>query len=418
MADYDVGVLALVVPAKSAPKATYRPAVSVRNNGIHDALASGYLRIYASGLLIFETELYSATLAAGATGNAQAIDYWTPTAEGFYTIHAYLSTPLDQVESNNMLAPVTVEITGATPPEPPVVTAHAAQHEEGGTDELSIDGLKGRAADPQDALAHATSHQAGGADALNVGSLQGILAQDQPAQVHGNTRHNPVMTTAAELTAHAGSVAVHTAATNLANRDTTGPDAGLVNGAQLASGSEVPNHDRMALLMDRTWGHPRQATLGLNMPLVQVKPATSPLDLIALPIPLEWFSADLQILMETNCLIVAPSSASGTIELNLLLDSDLLTSCAIDFADAATHLLSVRAGIIGLTVVGLNCFILGLYTDPTTLAAKLAPAFSTSPRAYTADDLTLHLQCVVTSGEPNFALNSHGAFIRALHPIP
>jgi len=239
MADYDVGVLALVVPAKSAPKATYRPAVSVRNNGIHDALASGYLRIYAAGLLVFESELYSATIPASVTGNAQAVDYWTPTAEGFYTVYAYLSTPLDQIESNNMLAPVTIEITGAAPPTPPVVTAHAAQHEEGGTDEVSIDGLQGRTADPQSPLAHAAQHQAGGSDALNVGSLAGVLAQDQPAQVHSNTRHNPVMTTAAELTAHAGSTAVHTVATNLANRETTGLDAGLVPSIQLAGGSEV-----------------------------------------------------------------------------------------------------------------------------------------------------------------------------------
>ena len=256
MADYDVGVLALVVPAKSAPKATYRPAVSVRNNGIHDALASGYLRIYAAGLLVFESELYSATIVPGATGTAQTIDYWTPTTEGPYTIHAHLSTPLDQVESNNMLAPVTVEITGAAPPTPPVVTAHAAQHEEDGTDELSIDGLKGRAADQQEALAHVASHQAGGTDALNVGSLLGVLATDQPAQVHSNTRHSPVMATDAELDSHRLAGAAHTAATNLANRETTGIETGLVKGAQLALGSKVdPAGDRY-LRSDRHWHAP------------------------------------------------------------------------------------------------------------------------------------------------------------------
>ena len=255
MADYDVGVLALVVPAKSAPKATYRPAVSVRNNGIHDALASGYLRIYAAGLLVFETELYSATIAAGATSNAQAVDYWSPTAEGFYTIHAYISCPLDQVESNNMLAPVTVEITGAAPPTPPVVSAHATQHEEGGTDELSIDGLNGLTKDPQVPRPHVASHQAGGTDALNVGSLLGVLATDQPAQVHGNTRHNPVMTTAAELESHRLSIAAHPAATNLANRDTTGPLTGLVPSTQVALGSEAGVGPRF-LRLDRYWGSP------------------------------------------------------------------------------------------------------------------------------------------------------------------
>jgi hypothetical protein len=255
MADYDVGVISIVVPAQSAPKATYRPAVSVRNNGIHDALASGYLRIYSAGLLVFETELYSATIPAGAIGTAQAIDLWTPEAEGLYYIHAHLSTPLDQVESNNMLAPVAVEITGTAPPTPPTVPAHAPQHEDGGDDEISIDGLKGRAADPQAALAHASLHQAGGSDALNVGSLQGILAQDQPAQVHGNTRHNPVMTTAAELTTHTGSTAAHTAATNLANRETTGPLTGIVPDAQISQGTEAGDGPRY-LSSSRIWSSP------------------------------------------------------------------------------------------------------------------------------------------------------------------
>jgi hypothetical protein len=256
MADYDVGALALVVPSSSAPRATYRPAVSVRNNGIHDALASGYLRIYAAGLLVFESELYSATIQAGQTANAQAVDYWTPAAEGFYTVHAYISCPLDQVESNNMLQPVTIQITGETPPVPPVVAAHAAQHEEGASDELSIDGLKGRAADPQDALAHAAQHQAGGADALNVGSLQGVLAQDQPAQVHSNTRHSPTLATSAELTTHQGATAVHTSATNLANRDTSGPETGLVPSLQLSGTSEPDPLGRRYLASDRHWHAP------------------------------------------------------------------------------------------------------------------------------------------------------------------
>ena len=256
MADYDVGALALVVPATSGPKSTYRPAVSVRNNGIHDALASGYLRIYAAGLLVFESEIYSGTITPGNTGNAQTVDYWTPTEEGQYTIHAYVSTPLDQVEPNNMLNPVTITITGEEPPTPPVVAAHAAQHEEGGTDELSIDGLQGRTADPQSPLNHAAQHQAGGDDALNVGSLQGVLAQDQPAQVHSNTRHNPAMATSEQLSIHQGATAVHTAASNLANRDTSGPETGLVPSLQLSGTSAPDPIGRRYLAYDRIWRAP------------------------------------------------------------------------------------------------------------------------------------------------------------------
>ena len=70
--DYDVAALGLASPPAQAVVTSYRPAVQVRNNGIHNAIASGYLRIYAAGLLIFETEVYSGTLAPGATGTADA----------------------------------------------------------------------------------------------------------------------------------------------------------------------------------------------------------------------------------------------------------------------------------------------------------------------------------------------------------
>lgn len=255
MADYDVGVLGLSSPPPSAVLTSYRPAVSVRNNGIHNAVASGYLRIYSAGLLVFQTEVYSGTLTPGVAGTADAIDYWTPETEGTYIIQGYLSTPLDQVEPNNNLNPVTVIVTGAEPPEPPTVPLHASQHEEGGEDPVNVDGLLGTLHDPQPAQSHGAQHQVGGSDALNVGSLQGILAQDQPAQVHSNTRHNPVMATADALASHAAQIAVHTAATNLANRLTTGPLTGLVPDAQVSLGVEAGAGPRF-LGSNRFWVSP------------------------------------------------------------------------------------------------------------------------------------------------------------------
>ena len=253
--DYDVEVLGLKTPASTSPLAPYRLVVSVRNNGIHAAVASGYVRVYSAGLQIFESEVFSNTLAPGVTGDCSSIGYWTPPAEGFYMIQGYVSTPLDQVEPNNNLNPTGVHITG-TPPTPPTpVALHAAQHEESGSDEISIEGLPGRAADQQEALAHVASHQAGGTDALNVGGLLGQLAADQPAQIHSNSRHNPVMTTAAELESHRLSIAAHPAATNLANRNTTGPEIGLVPSTQVALGSEAGVGPRF-LRLDRYWGSP------------------------------------------------------------------------------------------------------------------------------------------------------------------
>jgi len=417
MADYDVGALALVVPATSGPKSTYRPAVSVRNNGIHDALASGYLRIYSAGLLMFESELYSGTITPGNTGNAQTVGYWTPTEEGQYTVHAYLTTPLDQVESNNMLAPVTITITGEEPPVPPVVTAHAAQHEEGGTDELSIDGLPGRAADPQTALAHAAAHQAGGSDTLNVGSLQGILAQDQPAQVHSNTRHNPVMSTAAELTAHAGSIAAHTAATNLANRDTTGPHTGLVPLAQLQLGTVSPASDYNAFRFDRFFGPAKHASIGANPATVKVTDATSPLDIITLAAPADYISADMQFIIEAHLFIYTLASAPGTVTLDLMIGNTVIASCPVDFDGAVSHLAKVSAGLIGRTATSAYGYVDVLSIDPATNYTFLAPAFPTSPVAYTPGATSIHLRCTVASADPLLEINSHAALIRALHPI-
>lgn len=253
--DYDVAVLGLSSPPAQAVVTQYRPAVSVRNNGIHDAIASGYLRIYSAGLLIFETEVYSGTLAPGATGTADAINYWTPPSEGSYVINGYVTTPLDQVEPNNNLGPVTIIVTGGPVPPPPTVPLHAAQHEEGGTDPINVDGLPGVLSDRQSPSAHASQHQAGQSDVLNVAGLAGVLGEAQTPIVHGNAHHTPDMATAEELAAHAGSSAAHTAATNLANRETTGPLTGLVPSDQIALGTEAGDGPRF-LSLDRYWASP------------------------------------------------------------------------------------------------------------------------------------------------------------------
>ena len=184
MADYDVGVVGLTTPAASAPLAQCRPVVSVRNNGIHDAVASGYVRIYSAGLLIFESEVYSDTIGPGETRPASAVHYWTPPAEGIYTVQGYVTTPLDQVEPNNNLYPTAVTISGVEPPPPTPVPLHASQHESGGTDELSLEDLPGRAADQQRPINHASNHELSGIDPVNVTGMSGILAEAQTPKAH------------------------------------------------------------------------------------------------------------------------------------------------------------------------------------------------------------------------------------------
>jgi hypothetical protein len=278
--DYDVGITGLSSPPASATKSSYRPAVAVRNNGLHDALASGVLRIYAAGQLIYTSEIYSPTIAPGLTKDAEAVDYWTPTEEGFYVIIADVSSPLDQYEPNNHLNPTTIEVTGLPPEPPSPVEPHAPQHEEGGTDEVSIDGLAGKLADPQTPLAHVATHQSGGTDALNVGGLLGELSAPQTPKAHSNSYHSPPNATSAELAAHQTATTAHASATNLANRETSGPLSGLVKAAQLASGSAAGLGPRF-LSSAQLWDSP--VPIGLTCLWPDVSPA-----------PAGWINSALQ----------------------------------------------------------------------------------------------------------------------------
>ena len=195
MPDFDVAAAGLSVPPPLASLTTYRPAISVKNNGIHAALAVGTVRIYKSGALVFVSDVFSATIPAGETRLAQAVDYWTPDTVGTYNVQGYVSCNLDQVEPNNNLAPVSVTVGTTPPPPPPIVTAHASQHEEGGLDELTIDGLAGKAKEKQDPYDHASNHEAAGTDELNVDGLSGALLTPQTPIAHDNDFHTTDFTT-------------------------------------------------------------------------------------------------------------------------------------------------------------------------------------------------------------------------------
>jgi hypothetical protein len=247
MADYDVAAVGLDSPPSEAFKTTYRPAILVENLGIHPADVFGTITILSldTGLQVFSSAVALATLAAGATKPATATSTWDATVEGYYIAFGYVTTPHDSNPNNNNLPPTTFHVGPGTPPPPVTVPAHAQQHEDGGSDKLEVSGLAGKLADPQDPDEHAASHQLGGADQLSIGGLSGKAAEAQTPITHSNAYHNPTMATSSELSAHQGATSVHSAATNLANRETTGPDTGLVPFTQLATGSKVtPVGDR------------------------------------------------------------------------------------------------------------------------------------------------------------------------------
>lgn len=264
MADYDVQAIALATPANPSPLDTYRPAITVRNNGRYSAVATGYVQAYKAGLQVFASPVTSPAIAPGETGLATAADDWTPDTEDDYVFFGYVTTNLDQVEPNNNLQPSTVRISGQPPPPPIIVPAHRTQHQAGGSDELELSGLPGTLADPQTPTDHAAAHQVGGDDAINLGGLSGQAAEPQTPDVHGNEAHSPDMATASALASHQNGAIVHASATNLAHRDLSGVLAGLVPDSELTTGSEFAgagqDADREALLR-ATPGHPATGRL-------------------------------------------------------------------------------------------------------------------------------------------------------------
>jgi hypothetical protein len=254
--DYDVAAVGLNVPPAAASLTTYRPAISVKNNGRYDAIARGTLSAYKAGLRVWSSPVSSNAIEPGETGIATAQDDWTPDTEGTFVFFGYVSCDFDQVEPNNNLAPVTVTVGPEPPPPPPPVTAHASQHEHGGSDVLDVEDLPGQLRDEQRPESHASIHQAGGDDQLNVAGLAGILADAQTPIDHDNAQHTENFTTQDELDNHAHAAAAHTAAKNLANRETSGPDTGLVVLTQICNRSiPTPIGDRY-LRSDQYWHTP------------------------------------------------------------------------------------------------------------------------------------------------------------------
>lgn len=237
MADYDVSALALTTPPASAAKTTYRPAISVRNNGIHDALARGTLQIFKAGRLVFSTELYSAVIPPKQTRPATATTYFKPSETGRYQVNAYITCDHDQYEPNNNLPTSFFDVTEEPPPPPPEVALHASQHEEGGTDEISIDGLRGLTAEPQTPREHADTHASGGADELDVTGLHGALADPQATANHANEKHTVPFATVSNLTDHIVANPAHQLASNLEKTANKGKAGGY---APLGDDSKVP----------------------------------------------------------------------------------------------------------------------------------------------------------------------------------
>jgi hypothetical protein len=192
MADIDVAAIALGSPPTQAPVTAYRPAVTVKNNGIAPVSAAGWLSVYDrdTGLLVKTFQVSASSIAPGQTKQASSGEYWTPT-EAMIGKHflwtGNVTCPDDQVPGNNTLAPVDIMVTGGAPPGPQPVEDHAGQHENGGGDELNVDGLPGVLVEAQKPTTHAGDHEVNGTDELDLTGMTGQLATAQVPLAHGST---------------------------------------------------------------------------------------------------------------------------------------------------------------------------------------------------------------------------------------
>ena len=101
-----------------------------------------------------------------------------------------LQTPTSPVQSvNGYTGDVVLASGDVGAPSDSEFSNHSARHENGGADEISVEGLSGSLADAQEPTAHSTEHESDGSDEINVGGLSGELADPQEPKSHDNASH-------------------------------------------------------------------------------------------------------------------------------------------------------------------------------------------------------------------------------------
>jgi hypothetical protein len=360
MPDYDVQALALAVPPASAPVASYYPAVSVRNNGIHPAPVTGTLRIHdkAAGTLVATLALLSTSnINPGATAAVPATTAWSPTTSDIgkqFLFSAEVTTPLDQVPANNQLSPVTVLVTAEPPAPPPVTVRHAPQHEHDGADEIDVSGLPGVLASGQYPKPHKYSHGIDGDDMLNVDGLPGELYDSQPALAHGNERHTAAYTTEGALTAHNNSGAAHANSANLEHTAAKGVAGGY---AALDASTRVPK-DQLGtgqgttgefLRGDRTWAAPAAAAGVLGRTTgAQVFLPTGPHTVLTLPVSISDFAPGSALHLIATGYIFCGPIAIGSVILDIQVDGESVMYTALQIEGSQSGSFWLECIILGV----------------------------------------------------------------------
>ena len=143
----DVRITAYIVPIAEQPQASLTPVISVRNYADEGAVITGLIRIYreSTGLLIWASELAVTQLNTMTSANIAALTPFDPPApaDDDYFVKA------DIVATSYLPGPPITATLGAwhfdikTPPMGEAPAGHHVTHENGGSDEVTIEGLDG-----------------------------------------------------------------------------------------------------------------------------------------------------------------------------------------------------------------------------------------------------------------------------------
>lgn len=118
---------------------------------------------------------------------------------------------------------------------------HASKHQNGGTDEINVQGLSGVLADGQTAKLHKTTHQNGGTDEISIAGLSGETADPQPPKAHGNADHTSTFATETyadgAVSTHIGLADPHTQYQKESEKDSASGYAGLDANSRITKGA-------------------------------------------------------------------------------------------------------------------------------------------------------------------------------------
>jgi hypothetical protein len=212
---------------------------------------------------------------------------------------------------------------------------------------------------------------------------------------------------------------VHSAATNLANRNLSGDDSGLVIATQLAKGSEPGGTPQTRFLaLDRIWraAAATAASLGANAEPVEVLPQQLDSILLSLPVPAAWFSTTMQFAIILRGYIHSLLAPNASITLTLMLGDEDIATLIIPSAQTQDRDFTVSGEITGSDTGATRAALSFLsVNDDTNSDVQMFLSSGNTIETIPIADTTISIHAKLNNFLQGSFLASASGYIRALH---